>query len=87
MHSLRDRAGQPLFDNLFGSDTLIHKQIVETLGRVSKAMVWAERRTWFDEAQERQKPADEQRTLFPAVQGSIRQKLRRNPGTRTMFRM
>ena len=41
--------------------------------------MWAERRTWFDEAGAL-KPADEQRTLLPAVQDSILQKSRAEIG-------
>jgi serine/threonine protein kinase len=46
------RAGLPLFDNFFGSNTLIHKQIVETLDKFPEPepwwSAWAERRFWFD---------------------------------------
>ena len=70
MHNLRDRL--PLFDDFFGSDSthLSNKQIVETLGKLPKAVVGCvggKAGIWvFDEAGA-PKPADEQRAVLPAV--------------------
>ncbi|OBZ66636.1 Serine/threonine-protein kinase SRPK [Grifola frondosa] len=74
------RAGSPLFDPFLSSDTLILKQIVETLGRFPDPWwnSWEARRAWFDETGEL-KPEEEQRkqaVLLPAVKSSLRQKLR-----------
>jgi serine/threonine-protein kinase SRPK3 len=56
------RAGSPLFDSFLSSDTLILKQIVETLGRFPEPWwsAWEARRAWFDETGT-PKPAEEQR--------------------------
>jgi serine/threonine-protein kinase SRPK3 len=73
------RAGSPLFDPFLSSDTLILKQIVETLGGFPEPWwsAWEARRVWFDETGA-PKPAEEQKkegVLLPAVKGSLREKL------------
>lgn len=74
------RAGSPLFDPFFRDDSLILKQIVETLGRFPEPWwsTWEARRAWFDETGV-PRPEEEQRKEglpLPAVKNSLRQKLR-----------
>lgn len=74
------RAESPLFDPFLSGDTLILKQIVETLGRFPDTWWngWEARRTWFDETGA-PKPADVQRkerAFLLAVKSSLHQRLR-----------
>ncbi|KAF8340309.1 kinase-like domain-containing protein [Cantharellus anzutake] len=74
------RAGSSLFDPFLGSDTIILKQIVETLGRFPDPWwsSWQARQPWFDKTG-KAKPEEEQRkegVLLTAVETSLRERLR-----------
>ncbi|KAF8887120.1 kinase-like protein [Infundibulicybe gibba] len=73
------RAGCPLFDSLFGSEALVLKQVVETLGRFPEPWWsrWDDRHTWFDETGEPKSEEEQmkQGVLLTSSKSSISQKL------------
>ncbi|KAJ7858066.1 kinase-like domain-containing protein [Mycena olivaceomarginata] len=72
------RAGSPLFDSFFGSDTDILRQAVETLGRLPDPWwaSFAERTRWFEDDGEPKSAQAQERFSIHACKSSIREKLR-----------